>query len=185
MPSKRGPRIVVRVSCADHPKNGLDELVRGHHINHAVSVTLPAAGAAAAWARHSNLDDAIFSVLELPLAALVQAHIAQLDGRTPPQTAVASLGRRIDGQGAASSTHGGDLVLDVDAETFQVLGLQGQRVARPAGGALRRPRGAGPRLQRLPSQSGDAPAAAPSRPPAVHPPHPHVLWQLQARKHPL
>jgi hypothetical protein len=156
MPSKHGPRTVVRVSATDHPKNGLEGLVHSHHVNHAVAVTLPGADAAACWGRHSNIDEATYSVLELPLVALVPAHISRLESRKPSQTAAASLGRRIDGQGAASSTHSGDIVLDVDAETFQVLGVQGQRCAK---------------------QAGEQRAAGGARPP----PHPHTHTHAHAR----
>ena len=76
MPSKQGPRVVVRITSFDHPKSGLEQLVHGHHINHAVCVTLPASGAAERLEKLCPIGEGGYSVLELRLDAVLEAYAA-------------------------------------------------------------------------------------------------------------
>lgn len=133
MPSTHGPRVVAHLGSSRHPKSKLHQVVNDHHLNHCVAVTVPTRSADASWFQISAITEASFQVLELPLSALLDMHRAALAGRSPAQIALASLGRRIDRDGACSSSYNGYLLIDVTEEMFQTLGLQGQRIAKQAG----------------------------------------------------
>jgi hypothetical protein len=183
MPVKHGARVVAHLGSTKHPKSKLPCTVYDHHLNHCVAVTIPNNSAEASWIDCCALLDASFQVLELSLPAVVELHRAALTGRSPAQVALASLGRRMDRDGACGSSCNGDLLIDITGDMFQTLGLQGHRIAKQAGESANN--AAVPIPYGLAHAAREQSTASCCRHPALLHLPPHILIDLPAWQRPL